>query len=436
MNFYYLWGSNTKIMKKILSVALALALSLSVSVILRAGDNVPFPKYAGQDAAYSFDVPALTPAPKGYKPQFIEHYGRHGSRYAYATYFYTELRDALARAKESGTLTPRGEQLYIDYYSHIDHYMLNLGNLSEVGWRQQQRIARTMFESFPQVFKAKDAKAYACSSSSMRSTMSMAGFCTGLQGAYPRLDVYAEQNVAVLNATNPRDRKNRFYVSRVVDPWPFKEDTASFQNRILDSRVIAERLFKDVDGALAGEEVGLFIRNMYVLALGMNSLKPEHRTDFSNIFTTQDLQLLDRAQNYSAGCEWWAYDAKVVSVPLDIIEDADAHIASGAHGLKARFGHDHVFLPVLRLMGVNQYVGEPTTPDEFYKIFDVTDTPMACNFQMIFYTSSKPGKPVLVKILLNGVEAKFNAEPVEGPYYRWDDVKKSILVRLEKYPTK
>ena len=35
----------------------------------------------GTDFPYSFDVPALTKTPKGYKPFYISHYSRHGSRY-------------------------------------------------------------------------------------------------------------------------------------------------------------------------------------------------------------------------------------------------------------------------------------------------------------------------------------------------------------------
>ena len=37
-------------------------------------------KLSGCEGPYRFDAPALTPAPKGYTPFYISHYGRHGSR--------------------------------------------------------------------------------------------------------------------------------------------------------------------------------------------------------------------------------------------------------------------------------------------------------------------------------------------------------------------
>ena len=40
---------------------------------------------------YSYPVPtkALTPAPEGYAPFYISHYGRHGSRYIIGEHGYT-----------------------------------------------------------------------------------------------------------------------------------------------------------------------------------------------------------------------------------------------------------------------------------------------------------------------------------------------------------
>ncbi|MBO7371453.1 MAG: histidine-type phosphatase, partial [Bacteroidales bacterium] len=40
-------------------------------------------KAAGMEGAYRFENYSLTPAPKGYRPFYISHYGRHGSRYAW-----------------------------------------------------------------------------------------------------------------------------------------------------------------------------------------------------------------------------------------------------------------------------------------------------------------------------------------------------------------
>ena len=38
-------------------------------------------KAGGVYFMYPFDTPSATPAPKGYEPFYISHYGRHGSRW-------------------------------------------------------------------------------------------------------------------------------------------------------------------------------------------------------------------------------------------------------------------------------------------------------------------------------------------------------------------
>ena len=59
-------------------------------------------KAAGMEGPHRFEVPAPTPAPKGYKPFYISHYGRHGSRYAWDSKTYTLLHEVLSAAHEAG----------------------------------------------------------------------------------------------------------------------------------------------------------------------------------------------------------------------------------------------------------------------------------------------------------------------------------------------
>ncbi|MBP5721606.1 MAG: histidine-type phosphatase, partial [Bacteroidales bacterium] len=59
-------------------IAASLASAQTFNVDELVGDNRDLA--ASGERAYDFDVPALTPAPEGYKPFYISHYGRHGSR--------------------------------------------------------------------------------------------------------------------------------------------------------------------------------------------------------------------------------------------------------------------------------------------------------------------------------------------------------------------
>ena len=46
---------------------------------------------SGLERAVEWRPKVLTPAPRGYEAVFVEHYGRHGSRYAYSEKAYSTV---------------------------------------------------------------------------------------------------------------------------------------------------------------------------------------------------------------------------------------------------------------------------------------------------------------------------------------------------------
>ena len=78
----------------------------------------------GEYFMYSFDDVRLTPAPKGYKPVYISHIGRHGARYAISDPIYENLRKVFTDAHSAGKLTEAGESLmarYEAFYPSVAH---------------------------------------------------------------------------------------------------------------------------------------------------------------------------------------------------------------------------------------------------------------------------------------------------------------------------
>ena len=72
-------------------------------------------KLAGCEGPYRFEKNVQTPAPCGYRPVYISHYGRHGSRYAWNSQTYTLIHDVLDGAAQMGALTERGAKLRDDF---------------------------------------------------------------------------------------------------------------------------------------------------------------------------------------------------------------------------------------------------------------------------------------------------------------------------------
>ena len=68
-------------------------------------------KAGGVYLAYPVPTEALTPAPKGYKPVYISHYGRHGSRYLIGDRDYGWVVDLFNDARQHNALTEKGKDV-------------------------------------------------------------------------------------------------------------------------------------------------------------------------------------------------------------------------------------------------------------------------------------------------------------------------------------
>ena len=113
------------------------------------------PYYAGAFfCLYDFDaINPPTPAPKGYRPIYISHYGRHGARYLESVEYIDGVMNIMHRAHSRGKLTPYGERLYSRLGAFMKVQKEHLGQLSDIGIDQHRRIAENMVADYPDVFK-------------------------------------------------------------------------------------------------------------------------------------------------------------------------------------------------------------------------------------------------------------------------------------------
>jgi hypothetical protein len=111
-----------------------------------------------------------------------------------------------------------------------------------------------------------------------------------------------------------------------------------------------------------------------------------------------------------------------------MIEKADKAIATGERGASLRFGHETCVLPLaclLEIDNVNYSCDDLETLHEHWQDYNII--PKGCNIQMVFYrpvgTVGNRADDILVKVLFNEHEATLPFTAVEGPYYRWNDLK-------------
>ena len=376
-------------------------------------------KAAGVEGPYRFDAKPLTAAPKGYEPFYISHYGRHGSRYAWNTNTYTKIKEVLEAAKNANSLTPRGMKLYEDFLAFYEIPLVNTGDLSELGEQQHYRIAMIMCEEFPEVFKD-GGIALARASTSQRAIVSMNAFTVSLQKHAPKLVIETNSlhtNLPVVNMNGaPREIVQRFEGNVTVP-----ESTTDFRERMTDYDKLFDRLFTD-RGFL--EEIGgrrTFVYELFNLWAGYHNYCEDDWLD--DIFTPEEILTQWEIENYShyAGHTRNRYS----QIPLlqDIIKYADEAIDGSFYKGHFRFGHDTIFNAFTALLNIDGCGYQPSKAEDVKYWFQNYNTPMGANIQFVLYRSKK-NPEILFKVLRNGSEVTLpQLQPVNGPYYRWDDFK-------------
>ena len=342
-----------------------------------------------------------TKAPKGYKPFYVSHYSRHGSRYLIGDRDYKWVLDLLNEAHEAGALTP-------------------------LGVRQHRGIAGRMFASFPEVFKG-ERKISARSTVVLRCAMSMVAFGDKLKELNPGLQMTYEASEKYMDYMNfHTDESNRF---TSMEKGPLAEEYRKFEKAHTNPDRLMATLFADSDFVLKKVNPENLMWGLYWIASDMQDM--ETKMSFYDIFEPQELFDLWQCINYrfyagnanhAAGNGIVVANAK--SLLRNILDSADEAIEKGDIAATLRFGHDGNVIPLLAILGIENFNVAVSDPYEVYKYWcDFKAVPMASNVQIIFFKKDKGSNDdILVKFLHNENEVKIPVKTDNYPFYKWSDV--------------
>lgn len=384
-------------------------------------------KAYGNDYPYEQKVSKLTKAPKGYKPFYISHYARHGSRYYWSDQLYKDLDTLLTTAHNRHQLTQEGEAFYGKFMTAKQELMTGVSELTQLGWDQHQFIARTMYNNFPQVFK-KGGKVLAISSLSGRCVISMAAFCQELVQCNPEIEIREQSSRFTLDGVVPTDGQNPVKHNFPRPDRPrYESNRDKFQSDNSLPEKIVQRVFTSTEG-LPGrpEMLGNNLINLYTSLPSIN-----HVGMMGNIISDQEI--VDRWEQSNLGSYSWVFAGQYNMIPIleDILKKADAAInGSSDHISDLRFGHDTCIGPLTVLMGINGADLDPEDPYEVKNIYQNWETCKASNIQLVFYRGKKGADDVLLKCLLNGDEAKLPVPTDMFPYYKWSDFRQFYQSRI------
>ena len=386
-------------------------------------------KAYGNDYPYQQDPTTLTKAPGGYKPFYISHYARHGSRYYWSSQLYKDLDTLLTTAHGRRQLTAEGEAFHDQFMAAKDELMTGISELTQLGWEQHQQIARTMYNRFPEVFR-RGGNVLAVSSLVGRCVLSMSAFCQELVQCNPKIEIREQSSRFTLDAVVPDDSQNpvKHHFPRVKPRYEKNRDKFHYDNSLRQK--IVGRIFTSTD-SLPGnvDHIASSLINLYTSLPSIN-----HEGMMGNIIT--DEEIVSQWEQSNLGSYSWVFGPQYEVIPIleDIIKKTDAVIdGSSDHIADLRFGHDSYICPLTVLMGINGADRDPEDPYEVKNCYQNWETCKACNIQLVFYRSKKPSAPVLVKCLLNGLEATLPVPTTQYPYYRWSDFREFYTKRCQDY---
>lgn len=431
----FLWLSeNDMILEQILVSFLALGLCVSHGT----GDDIrQNPAHAaGTYYVYYYDsAPELDSAPEGFQPFYISHFGRHGARHCAGE--YDSLYGWLSKAAGADLLTDKGRDLFLRYGSFYSKVRYCKGNLTNIGKAQHRAVARHMFERFPEVFDGHtvlDAK----STEVARVIMSMWSCISELQSLDSDLDIKAEASACFAPWMSPSLYSNPYLVKNAFKIGGAAEETASeYFNGTVPWKKILKRFFVSVD--VPQKDLGItpekFISTLYSVVCCTRCLD-EDRDCFDDVFSDDEMYRIWKGLNVRFFMDYANYeDSECLAMDYaaftlrNIIESANADIASGEKGLQLRFGHDSGIAPLLALMDVNGFGRRADTVKDIFGIFPSYNIPMGASLQLVLYKNQDA--EILVRILLNECEASLPLTAVKGSFYSWEEFKAHYMPVIE-----
>ena len=398
---------------------------LSTMTVLPAEESAATDRMAASYHSYEFADVAWTPPPEGFRPFYVSHYGRHGSRRinALGGLHGDWLLKLLQDAEKDGNLTPLGRELLADI-ARFDKASAGFqGELTQRGVDEHRTLARRMAARTPEVF-APGRRVECCATRSPRCLLSMANFTLALSTVAPGLDISY--------ATGEK-------IHKMLTGLAFADQKAvkrrkAFGNRLyarsVDSARLLKSLFADPSKVKSGDTPYEFMQKLYVCASDCQCLVREiGELDLWRYFTKDELAALFRcvsAMEYVVlgnSKEFRGEAAReAASAVRDIVERADRAIADPSVAADLRFGHDSGIWPVAGLLDLVGPGDSCPMEEAWEKCPSWKYMSMASNLQMVFFRNA--GGKVLVKILWNERETLVRGpKPVSGPYYDWDDIK-------------
>ena len=376
-------------------------------------------QYLGTETPYFCRSYLTTPIPKGYHVAFLNHIGRHGSRYLTSSKPFDFLIEYFTREASVHNLSNIGQQLLTSLKQLDSLYKGHYGLLTPLGVQEQKQIAYRMYYHYPEVFSG---KIYASSSKTTRCIQSMDSFlleCT--KWTHPS-QINRHINSCIDPTLDFFDCNKEYQNYKMHGDW--LSIFAQFTSRNNPNNALESYLKKaPATSSFTYYAVSSALYSIYANTFNIQS------SSLLDIYNTCDLPFLWENENARQFLEKGPSFRGIllpltIAYPLleDFILTSDYALEQKYISACFRFAHAETIIPFAGLLHLFLCVTAISDCNLIANIWrDSSISPMSANIQWVFYTH--PNKPTLLKCLLNEQETYLPLYSDMAPYYEWNTVK-------------
>lgn len=378
-----------------------------------------------------------TPVPGGKQPFYINHYGCPSSSYLPETQDYEQPYATFARADSLGKLTSLGR----DVLRRLDLIRQDArdraGELSARGARQSRAIMRQLVERFPDAFTEKGYY-------SGRSVVENRCILT-MEEALAQLSSM-KQPLNILGRATPRERRFMDPQDQELAALSMDSLTRSCYERFVaqntdDTRLMAS-LFSDQQYVAGYVDAAALSRQLFRLAGSLQHTDLEGKVRLYDLFTREEVWRHWRRQNAWNYINYGGCTLNGGTQPYlqratlrNMIHTGDSMLKRYTPLIHVRYTREPVVMALASLMELDDCGVQTGNLDSLETLgwADYRIAPLGGSIVMIHYRSDRDDPDVLVKVLLNGREARLPVETDCAPYYHWQDVKRYYLRKVYRY---
>ena len=385
-------------------------------------------------------MPKDTPPPAGKKPFYINHYGCPGAYYLDKSEYYTETYAIFAKADSLGKLTKLGQDVFRRIRLLCEDAKDRYGELTAKGAQQSRAYVKQLVERFPDMFTAKGYY-------SVRSVVENHCILTMQEGLL-QLSAMQQPLTARSRVSYQEkpfmDPEDKLLISQRLDSLTMvRFDRFKMLNS--DDGRLMNALFNDQNYVITNIDANDLGRQLYILAGDVQHTDISGVVTLYDIFTPQELHRQWRRQNAwhyinYGGCTLnGGYQPYLQRGLLrNMMHMGDSVMKRYNPLMHLRYTHANVVMSLACLMDLDGYGLHTENLDslEAYGWANYRIAPLGGSIEMIHYRSERGDPDVLVKVLLNGHEARLPIETDCAPYYHWNDVKRYYLRKLYRYESR